>query len=62
MIQQGCQGSHNDNLSWYLIQKSQQLDSAQTERQNLEEELREVQDKRDSVAHWEAQISEIIQW
>ncbi|TSO25170.1 Serine/threonine-protein kinase MRCK alpha [Bagarius yarrelli] len=28
----------------------------------LEEEMRELADKKESVAHWEAQISEIIQW
>lgn len=28
----------------------------------LEDELRELADKKESVAHWEAQITEIIQW
>ncbi|KAK3537795.1 hypothetical protein QTP70_018931 [Hemibagrus guttatus] len=28
----------------------------------LEEEIRELADKKESVAHWEAQITEIIQW
>ncbi|XP_056619856.1 serine/threonine-protein kinase MRCK alpha isoform X4 [Triplophysa dalaica] len=28
----------------------------------LEEEMRELTDKQESVAHWEAQITEIIQW
>ncbi|XP_059375881.1 serine/threonine-protein kinase MRCK alpha isoform X5 [Carassius carassius] len=28
----------------------------------LEEEMREQTDKKESVAHWEAQITEIIQW
>ncbi|KAI5618978.1 serine/threonine-protein kinase MRCK alpha [Silurus asotus] len=28
----------------------------------LEEEMRELADKKESVAHWEAQITEIIQW
>uniref|UniRef100_A0A3B3RWB5 Serine/threonine-protein kinase MRCK alpha n=1 Tax=Paramormyrops kingsleyae TaxID=1676925 RepID=A0A3B3RWB5_9TELE len=28
----------------------------------LEEEMRDVADKKESVAHWEAQITEIIQW
>uniref|UniRef100_A0A8C5FBI1 CDC42 binding protein kinase alpha (DMPK-like) b n=1 Tax=Gadus morhua TaxID=8049 RepID=A0A8C5FBI1_GADMO len=31
-------------------------------RRQLEEELRELSDKKESVAHWEAQITEIIQW
>ncbi|MEQ2311009.1 Serine/threonine-protein kinase MRCK alpha, partial [Ameca splendens] len=30
--------------------------------QQLEEEMRELADKKESVAHWEAQITEIIQW
>lgn len=30
--------------------------------QKLEEEMRELADKKESVAHWEAQITEIIQW
>lgn len=28
----------------------------------LEDEMRELADKKESVAHWEAQITEIIQW
>ena len=28
----------------------------------LEEEMRELADKKESVTHWEAQITEIIQW
>lgn len=28
----------------------------------LEEEMRDSNDKKDAVAHWEAQIAEIIQW
>ncbi|KAF4084154.1 hypothetical protein AMELA_G00125440 [Ameiurus melas] len=28
----------------------------------LDEEMRELTDKKESVAHWEAQITEIIQW
>lgn len=28
----------------------------------VEEEMRELADKKESVAHWEAQITEIIQW
>ncbi|XP_053515538.1 serine/threonine-protein kinase MRCK alpha isoform X5 [Artibeus jamaicensis] len=30
--------------------------------QQLEEEVRDLADKKESVAHWEAQITEIIQW
>jgi len=28
----------------------------------LEEEMRDSNEKKDAVAHWEAQIAEIIQW
>lgn len=28
----------------------------------MEEELQDLADKKESVAHWEAQITEIIQW
>lgn len=28
----------------------------------LEEKMRELADKKESVTHWEAQITEIIQW
>lgn len=28
----------------------------------LEQEMRDIYDKRESVAQWEAQISEIIKW
>ncbi len=38
------------------------MDRGATDRKQLEEDLRDLQDKKDSVAHWEAQISEIIQW
>ncbi|KAM5145128.1 serine/threonine-protein kinase MRCK alpha isoform 9-T9 [Callospermophilus lateralis] len=30
--------------------------------QQLEEEVKDIADKKESVAHWEAQITEIIQW
>lgn len=30
--------------------------------QHLEEEVKDLADKKESVAHWEAQITEIIQW
>lgn len=32
------------------------------EKNQLEQEMREIYDKRESVAQWEAQISEIIKW
>jgi serine/threonine-protein kinase MRCK len=38
------------------------VEQLQTEIRQLEEELRDHREKRESLAQWEAQISEIIQW
>ena len=38
------------------------LDDSASVQKQLEEELREVADKREAVTHWEEQIAEIIQW
>lgn len=34
----------------------------QNERRQLEEEYEELRNKKDAIAQWEAQITEIIQW
>jgi serine/threonine-protein kinase MRCK len=34
----------------------------QGERRQVEEEYEELRSKKDAIAQWEAQISEIIQW
>ena len=47
---------------FYSPQVQNQMMKVSTDRKLLEDELRDLQDKRDSVAHWEAQIAEIIQW
>ena len=44
------------------LQTSGDLERLDREHRVLEEEYREISDKKDSVAHWEAQIAEIIQW
>uniref|UniRef100_A0A671QPN1 Serine/threonine-protein kinase MRCK alpha n=1 Tax=Sinocyclocheilus anshuiensis TaxID=1608454 RepID=A0A671QPN1_9TELE len=41
------------------VEKVRSLSLSET---HLEEEMRELADKKESVAHWEAQITEIIQW
>jgi len=38
------------------------LEKGSASQRRLEEELRESSEKKDAVAHWEAQIAEIIQW
>ncbi|KAK0143999.1 Serine/threonine-protein kinase MRCK beta [Merluccius polli] len=38
------------------------VDKLSDQNRQLEDELQEVVSKKDSVAHWEAQIAEIIQW
>uniref|UniRef100_A0AAQ4PA12 Serine/threonine-protein kinase MRCK alpha n=1 Tax=Gasterosteus aculeatus aculeatus TaxID=481459 RepID=A0AAQ4PA12_GASAC len=41
---------------------SSELDKVNGSNRQLEDEMRELADKKESVAHWEAQITEIIQW
>ena len=43
-------------------QQMNRIDSLMRERSLMEEEIRDIYDKRESVAQWEAQISEIIKW
>ncbi|XP_060947210.1 serine/threonine-protein kinase MRCK beta isoform X2 [Limanda limanda] len=38
------------------------VDKLTAQNRQLEDELQDVSSKRESVAHWEAQIAEIIQW
>ena len=38
------------------------LDRTTAAQRRLEEEMRDSNEKKDAVAHWEAQIAEIIQW
>jgi len=38
------------------------MNSIVLEKNLLEQEMRDIYDKRESVAQWEAQISEIIKW
>ena len=41
---------------------SDSLERSVSSQRKLEEELRDNNEKKDAVAHWEAQIAEIIQW
>uniref|UniRef100_A0A3B5LWZ4 non-specific serine/threonine protein kinase n=1 Tax=Xiphophorus couchianus TaxID=32473 RepID=A0A3B5LWZ4_9TELE len=43
-------------------QLSGMFEKVSSSNEQLEEQMRELADKKESVAHWEAQITEIIQW
>jgi len=45
-----------------LFQLTESVSRIQNERRQLEEEYEELRSKKDAIAQWEAQISEIIQW
>ncbi|XP_062407440.1 serine/threonine-protein kinase MRCK beta [Sardina pilchardus] len=47
--------SENDRLCTFV-------DKLTTQNRQLEDELQDLASKKESVAHWEAQIAEIIQW
>lgn len=56
-------------LSEENVKLTTELDSAletrsriQLEKRQLEDEMKELREKKESVAQWEDQISEIIQW
>lgn len=51
-------------IMWFLLflQLSMAVEKGSASQRRLEEELRESSEKKDAVAHWEAQIAEIIQW
>lgn len=38
------------------------MDKLTSQNRQLEDELQDLAAKKESVAHWEAQIAEIIQW
>ena len=44
------------------MQSEQNRERAESEKRVLEEDMRELGDKKEMVAHWEQQISEIIHW
>lgn len=51
---------------WFLTVWSPQLcsfvDKLTAQNRQLEDELQDLSSKKEGVAHWEAQIAEIIQW
>ncbi|KAL4238234.1 hypothetical protein ACF0H5_002946 [Mactra antiquata] len=52
----------NEHLKDDLIYDRSNLEAVKKEKNQLESEMREIYEKRESVAQWEAQISEIIKW
>ena len=44
------------------LQMTESLDRTIASHRKLEEDMRDSNEKKDAVAHWEAQIAEIIQW
>ena len=45
-----------------MLQMTETLKRTTSAHRKLEEEIRDSNEKKDAVAHWEAQIAEIIQW
>ncbi|GFG29816.1 hypothetical protein Cfor_00242 [Coptotermes formosanus] len=52
----------NKKLMMDLDTLTESVGRIQSERRQLEEEYEELRNKKDAIAQWEAQISEIIQW
>lgn len=44
------------------FQLTESVGRIQSERRQLDDEYEELRNKKDAIAQWEAQISEIIQW
>ncbi|XP_033608922.1 serine/threonine-protein kinase Genghis Khan [Cryptotermes secundus] len=52
----------NKKLMMDLDSLTENVSRIQSERRQLDEEYEELRSKKDSIAQWEAQISEIIEW
>nr|XP_043905217.1 serine/threonine-protein kinase MRCK alpha isoform X2 [Solea senegalensis] len=52
----------NKKLSSEIDKLTSMFEKVSSSNRQLEDEMRELADKEESVAHWEAQITEIIQW
>ncbi|XP_076464041.1 serine/threonine-protein kinase MRCK alpha-like isoform X3 [Babylonia areolata] len=52
----------NERLQEENQSQMNRIESLLNERTQMEDEIRDIYDKRESVAQWEAQISEIIKW
>ncbi len=47
---------------WWSSQLCSFVDKLTAQNRQLEDDLQDLSSKKESVAHWEAQIAEIIQW
>ncbi|XP_028408915.1 serine/threonine-protein kinase MRCK alpha-like [Dendronephthya gigantea] len=52
----------NRKLQLEVEKVTEKLNKAQISQRRNDEELKDMREKNDQVAHWEAQIAEIIQW
>ncbi|XP_052391382.1 serine/threonine-protein kinase MRCK alpha isoform X3 [Carassius gibelio] len=52
----------NRKLASEVEKLSSMYDQLNSSHKQKDEEMRELADKKESIAHWEAQITEIIQW
>ncbi|CAL1542564.1 unnamed protein product [Lymnaea stagnalis] len=52
----------NERLQEESTSQINRIDNLMKERSQMEDEIKDIYDKRESVAQWEAQISEIIKW
>ncbi|XP_014247988.1 serine/threonine-protein kinase Genghis Khan isoform X2 [Cimex lectularius] len=52
----------NKKLVMEVDSLSERISQVQSERTQLEEDYEELRNKKEAIAQWEAQISEIIQW
>ncbi|XP_073712314.1 serine/threonine-protein kinase MRCK alpha isoform X2 [Misgurnus anguillicaudatus] len=52
----------NKKLTSEIEKLRSAFEEVSSRHKQLEEEMKEMTDKQESVAHWEAQITEIIQW
>lgn len=60
--QQTLIAEENDRLKDEMASQENAMRAMNKEKTQLELEMRDIYDKRESVAQWEAQISEIIKW
>ncbi|XP_069464779.1 serine/threonine-protein kinase MRCK alpha isoform X1 [Ambystoma mexicanum] len=60
--EKGLLMEENKRLSNELDKITTMFERMNVNNRQLEEEMRDLADKKESVAHWEAQITEIIQW
>ena len=49
-------------MNYFYLQLTESVSKLQLERRNIEDEYEELRSKKESIAQWEAQITEIIQW